>query len=304
MPHPKQPTRQTPGVHHFAFGDIVVTALNDGMLGAPMLDFFDFVTNVPRREAEAMHRAAFLAVPPRLAVNCYLVYLADRLVLIDGGCGAVFGPSLGRLAGNLAALGVKPADIDTVLVTHLHPDHVGGLVDAGGQAVFPNAELVVHAVESAYWSDPAVLAAAPEGQEKQAVRLSLATIAAYRDRTRSVTGGEVLGGVTAVPAPGHTPGHTGWLSRRAVTDCWSGATSSTCRACSSRARTPAWRSTSMARWRSRPAAGSWTWRPPTGCAWPACTWTSPASATWSVPAAATRSSGSRGTGSWANTEAH
>lgn len=211
MPHPKQPTRQTPGVHHFAFGDIVVTALNDGMLGAPMLDFFDFVTNVPRREAEAMHRAAFLAVPPRLAVNCYLVYLADRLVLIDGGCGAVFGPSLGRLAGNLAALGVKPADIDTVLVTHLHPDHVGGLVDAGGQAVFPNAELVVHAVKSAYWSDPAVLAAAPEGQEKQAVRLSLATIAAYRDRTRSVTGGEVLGGVTAVPAPGHTPGHTGWL---------------------------------------------------------------------------------------------
>jgi glyoxylase-like metal-dependent hydrolase (beta-lactamase superfamily II) len=211
MPHPKQPTRQTPGVHHFAFGDIVVTALNDGMLGAPMLDFFDFVTNVPRREAEAMHRAAFLAVPPRLAVNCYLVYLADRLVLIDGGCGAVFGPSLGRLAGNLAALGVKPADIDTVLVTHLHPDHVGGLVDAGGQAVFPNAELVVHAVESAYWSDPAVLAAAPEGQEQQAVRLSLATIAAYRDRTRSVTGGEVLGGVTAVPAPGHTPGHTGWL---------------------------------------------------------------------------------------------
>ena len=211
MPHPKQPTRQTPGVHHFAFGDIVVTALNDGMLGAPMLDFFEFVTNVPRREAEAMHRAAFLAVPPRLAVNCYLVYLADRLVLIDGGCGAVFGPSLGRLAGNLAALGVKPADIDTVLVTHLHPDHVGGLVDAGGQAVFPNAELVVHAVESAYWSDAAVLAAAPEGQEKQAVRLSLATIAAYRDRTRSVTGGEVLGGVTAVPAPGHTPGHTGWL---------------------------------------------------------------------------------------------
>lgn len=211
MPHPKQPTRQTPGVHHFAFGDIVVTALNDGMLGAPMLDFFDFVTNVSRREAEAMHRAAFLAVPPRLAVNCYLVYLADRLVLIDGGCGAVFGPSLGRLAGNLAALGVKPADIDTVLVTHLHPDHVGGLVDAGGQAVFPNAELVVHAVESAYWSDPAVLAAAPEGQEQQAVRLSLATIAAYRDRTRSVTGGEVLGGVTAVPAPGHTPGHTGWL---------------------------------------------------------------------------------------------
>jgi glyoxylase-like metal-dependent hydrolase (beta-lactamase superfamily II) len=123
----------------------------------------------------------------------------------------MMGPTLGRLAGNLAAVGVKPEDIDTILVTHLHPDHVGGLVDGSGQAVFPKAELVVHAADATHWSDETVLANAPDGQEKQFVLLSRATLAAYRDCTRTITGGEPFPGITAVPAPGHTSGHTGWL---------------------------------------------------------------------------------------------
>jgi glyoxylase-like metal-dependent hydrolase (beta-lactamase superfamily II) len=208
-PHPK-PTRQPPGVHHFTIGDIIVTALNDGVLGGSALDFFDFVTNIPKDTAADLHRTRFRAVPPMLSVNAYLLHCADRLVLIDGGCGALFGPSAGQLTANLAAIGVQPADIDTVLVTHLHPDHVGGLVDGAGHAVFANAELVLHAAEPDYWSDPKVLAGASDGQEKQAVQLSLATLAAYRDRTRALTGGEALPGVSIVPAPGHTPGHSGW----------------------------------------------------------------------------------------------
>jgi glyoxylase-like metal-dependent hydrolase (beta-lactamase superfamily II) len=150
-------------------------------------------------------------VPPRLVVNTFLLHLPDRLVLVDGGCGAAMGPTLGRLAGNLAAVGVRPEDIDSILVTHLHPDHIGGLVDAAGQAVFRNAELIVHEADATYWSDDAVLAQAPDGMEKQFVLLSRATLAAYRDRTRRVTDGDPLAGITAVPAPGHTPGHTGWL---------------------------------------------------------------------------------------------
>jgi glyoxylase-like metal-dependent hydrolase (beta-lactamase superfamily II) len=181
------------------------------MLGDATFNFFDFVTNVAKGEAEALHRAAFRAVPPRLAVNAFLLHLPDRLVLVDGGCGANMGPTLGRLAGNLAAIGVAPEDIDTILVTHLHPDHVGGLVDGSGQAVFPKAELVVHAVDATYWSDDKVLAQTTEEQDRQFVLLSRATLAAYRDRSRMITGGEPLPGVTAVPAPGHTPGHTGWL---------------------------------------------------------------------------------------------
>jgi glyoxylase-like metal-dependent hydrolase (beta-lactamase superfamily II) len=96
-------------------------------------------------------------------------------------------------------------------MTHLHPDHVGGLVDGSGRALFPNAELTVHADEQAYWSDPKVLANAAEGEAKQWVELTLAALAAYRGRTRPITAGEVLPGISAVPEPGHTPGHTGWL---------------------------------------------------------------------------------------------
>jgi glyoxylase-like metal-dependent hydrolase (beta-lactamase superfamily II) len=206
-----KPTQQPPGVHHVAIGDVVVTALNDGMLGDDNFNFFDVVTNLPRSEAEALHRAGFRRVPPRLVVDTFLLHLPDRLVLLDGGCGAAMGPTLGRLAGNLAAVGVRPEDIDSILVTHLHPDHIGGLVDAAGQAVFRNAELIVHEADATYWSDDAVLAQASDGMEKQFVLLSRATLAAYRDRTRRVTDGDPLAGITAVPAPGHTPGHTGWL---------------------------------------------------------------------------------------------
>ena len=123
----------------------------------------------------------------------------------------MFGPELGLLQANLAAIGVKPDDIDTDSDDPPASDHVGGLVNSSGHAIFPNAELIIHAEEQAYWSDPKVLADAAEGQPKQWVQLTLSSLAAYRKRTRIVTVGEVLPGISAVPAPGHTPGHTGWL---------------------------------------------------------------------------------------------
>lgn len=207
---PSRPTRQVPSIYHLACGDILVTALNDGTFGRAG-DFFDYVTGVPKSALVAIHRAACRPVPPLLSVNAFLLHLADRLVLVDSGCGSIFGPDLGLFAGNLAAIGVRPEDIGTILMTHLHPDHVGGLVDGSGRAVFPNAELIVHADEQGYWSDPAVLANAADAQAKQWIQLTLATLAAYRRRIRVITEGEVLPGISAVPEPGHTPGHTGWL---------------------------------------------------------------------------------------------
>ena len=85
MPKPTRPAKQPPGVCHFRLGDAVVTALNDGMLGDDTFNFFDAVTNLPKSEAEALHRATFRALTPRLAVNAFLLHLSDKLVLVDGG---------------------------------------------------------------------------------------------------------------------------------------------------------------------------------------------------------------------------
>jgi glyoxylase-like metal-dependent hydrolase (beta-lactamase superfamily II) len=201
-----RPTRQVPGVHHRAVGEVLVTALNDGMFEAS----FEWLTNIDPAEPAPLHAASFRAIPPRITVNAFLLHLGEQVVLVDSGCGGVMGPSLGRLAENLAAMGVAPDAVDTVLVTHLHPDHVGGLVDAEGKALLPNAELIVHEAEPAFWQDDAVLTQASEA-DRGFIQLARATLEAYRGRVRLVASGEVLPGVTVVPEPGHTPGHTGWL---------------------------------------------------------------------------------------------
>lgn len=200
------PTAQSTGLHHKRIGDVVVTAINDGMFEGA----FGMLAGFPEAEAEALHKAAFRAIPPRLAVNCFLIQTGGKLILVDGGFGAMIGPLGGHLAGHLTAMGVAPADIATILCTHLHPDHVGGLVDAAGAAVFPNAELVVHQDDRAFWGDDATLAGAADDM-KGYVQLARATIAAYGDRTKVLTTGEALSGISIQPAPGHTPGHSGWL---------------------------------------------------------------------------------------------
>jgi glyoxylase-like metal-dependent hydrolase (beta-lactamase superfamily II) len=201
-----KPTRQAPGVHHRFVGEVVVTALNDGVLDAS----FDWLTQIDAAEPPALHAASFRAVPPRITVNAFLLHVGERLVLVDSGCGGGMGPTLGRLAENFAVLGVAPGSIDTVLLTHLHPDHVGGLVDAVGKPWLPNAELIVHAAEPPFWRDDAVLAQASE-ENRGFIMLARSVLDAYRGRVRAVAAGEMLPGVTVVPAPGHTPGHTGWL---------------------------------------------------------------------------------------------
>ena len=204
---PTRPTRRTVGIHHRQVGDILVTALNDGMFEGA----FNFLANVPEADAVRLHQERFRAVPPRLAVNNFLLWAGGKLILVDAGCGGAMGPDMGLLTGNLATLGVAASDIDIVLCTHLHPDHIGGLVDGSGQAVFPRAEMVVHADDLTFWGADETLAGATSDMERGFVQLARSVIATYANRTRTLTRGEALGGISIVPEPGHTPGHAGWM---------------------------------------------------------------------------------------------
>jgi len=186
-------------------GDIEITALNDGPLPATLESFIEF----PREEAERLSGAK-AGDPLFLPVNAYLLRRGDKRMLIDTGCGPSMGPELGQLPNTLRALGIAPETIDTVLLTHIHPDHALGLVDASGRAVFPNAELIVHDDEAAFWLNRD----APAGASERIVRniaKGRAACAPYRARLRTVRDGDALPGVSAISLPGHTPGHTGWL---------------------------------------------------------------------------------------------
>ena len=194
------------GFHHIAVGDITVTALNDGMLQGA----FEVITGAPHDEAEAMLRASHRVIPPKLTVNAFLIRKGGHVTLVDTGSGALMGPTLGLLPARLAAIGVAPDTVNTVLMTHLHIDHVAGLADADGHALFPNAELVMHEAEAAFWLDGEIDAGAPDAF-RQAAGLARSMTAPYAGRIRRAGAGSVLPGVMLHPLPGHTPGHSGFL---------------------------------------------------------------------------------------------
>jgi glyoxylase-like metal-dependent hydrolase (beta-lactamase superfamily II) len=183
-----------------------VIALCDGHLDlAPESLRFD------RAAAQALLAASPAGFPPRIDVNCFALRRAGRCALVDTGAAESMGPKLGALAGRLAAAGIDPAEVDTVLLTHIHPDHSNGLADAAGAACFPNAELVVHAADLAFWCDPDRISEGPEPL-RQRRAMAIRQTGAYADRLRPfATEAEVFPGVTALPLPGHTPGHSGFL---------------------------------------------------------------------------------------------
>jgi glyoxylase-like metal-dependent hydrolase (beta-lactamase superfamily II) len=195
-----------PGVYHRRIGDIVVSVLHDGHQDVSMTT----VQNIPEEEAAAMMRAAYRPMPRRTAVNTFLIRSAGKIALVDTGCGLNSKPTVGKLFENLEAYGLTPADIDTVLLTHMHPDHWGGLLDKDGHAAFPNAELKVAEAEYRYWHDDAAMAKLPTpGRQKLFFLDARQHVAPYRDRMSLFSSGEIFPGVTALPLPGHTPGHTG-----------------------------------------------------------------------------------------------
>jgi glyoxylase-like metal-dependent hydrolase (beta-lactamase superfamily II) len=186
-------------------GDIEVTALNDGVLATSL----DVVLGMDRAESERLAgKKAGDGV--HIAVNAFLLKLQGKWALVDTGSGNTMGPTLGKLPENLRALGVAPEEIAAVFLTHIHPDHSNGLVDDAGRAIYPNAQLILHEAEARFWLDRDEASGQHERIRRNIAKAAV-TIAPYRHRMRSVREGEAMAGVSAVPLPGHTPGHTGWL---------------------------------------------------------------------------------------------
>jgi len=202
-----QPAQQTAGVYHRKIGDIVVTTISDGYLDGNL----EVMRNVDLDKAHAILREAFRPAR-RTSVNTFLIHSKGRVAIIDTGSGNYLMPTAGFVQRNLAAAGIDPKSIDTVLLTHMHPDHSAGLTEMpSGRLLFPNAELVMHENELPHWFDDGAMSKADERSKKLFFLAGREQVAPYKTRTRLFKQGEVFPGVTAVPSHGHTPGHTAYL---------------------------------------------------------------------------------------------
>ncbi len=197
---------QAPGFYRFPVGDFEVTALSDGTVKLPMLKL---LTNTKPEVVAAALKKGFLKEMVETSVNGYLVNTGSKLVLIDTGAAGLFGPTLGNLVNNLKASGYKPEQVDEIYITHMHPDHVGGLMDQTN-LVFPNAVLRIDKADTDFWLSDANLSAAPEGN-KGFFQGAMVSVNPYvsAGKLKTFSGNtELVPGVRAEAAYGHTPGHT------------------------------------------------------------------------------------------------
>lgn len=196
------------GFRVFSLGPTKVVALSDGYFE---LDAGSLLIEPAPASIERLLGQAGLQRSVRSTVNAFLVDTGSRCILIDAGAGGLQDATLGRLEASLQAAGYAPECIDDVLLTHLHPDHVGGLCH-GGRAVFPRARVHVEAREASFWRDPSnVDRVGPSVTATfAAVSTSLGPYLEERRLCVFETGAVVVDGIHAIGLEGHTAGHTGF----------------------------------------------------------------------------------------------
>jgi glyoxylase-like metal-dependent hydrolase (beta-lactamase superfamily II) len=197
---------QAPGWYRMKVGAFEVTALSDGTVALPM---DKLLMGQKAAVINGLLARAYLKAPVETSVNGYLVNTGGKLVLIDAGAAGLFGPTLGKLVANLKAAGYTPEQVDEIYITHMHPDHVGGLV-ANGQRVFTNAVVRADLREGGFWLSQENLDKA-QGDTKGFFQGAMASLNPYvaAGKLKPFDGAtELVPGIRAVPAAGHTPGHT------------------------------------------------------------------------------------------------
>ncbi|MFG1480955.1 MBL fold metallo-hydrolase [Xanthobacter sp. V4C-4] len=195
-----------PVAYRYKVGDVGVTAVSDGVRTFPMPD--GFVRNAPKDAVNGALAAAFLP-PDRISIpfNVLLLETGGRRVLVDTGNGPSQGP-VGLLRGTLASIGVDPASIDQVVISHFHGDHINGLLTAEGTPAFPKAEVFVPEAEWAFWTDEGEASRAPEALKGSFQNVRRVFKPFEGKVTRYAWDKEIAPGLTSVGTPGHTPGHT------------------------------------------------------------------------------------------------
>lgn len=200
---------QVPGYYRQMVGNIEVTSLYDG----PIALDAKLLRNVTPAQVQKRLADMFRADPTQTAVIAFLINTGDKLVLVDAGAATLFGPAMGKVLSNLKASGYDPAAVDAVLITHLHGDHVGGLMGPDGQPAFPKATVYVDKAEAAFWLSPEMAAKAPPAMQGFFKMAQDSTAAYAKAGTLKTFEGEaeILPGVRPINEHGHTPGHTGYL---------------------------------------------------------------------------------------------
>jgi glyoxylase-like metal-dependent hydrolase (beta-lactamase superfamily II) len=199
------------GVYHFAVGNFKAAVLSDGLLNLPPLP-----TYAPAVDPEEVERAMVERFwsPDELSLyfNALYVDTGTHQILIDTGAGTELGAGLAKLTQNLHSAGIHPQDIDIVVITHAHPDHIGGIVAPDGQLTFPNAQYYISAAEWQFWTaetvDLSPLKIPDQFQQgiKFAAQKHLGAIANQVHQFQPDQ--EIIPGITAIAAPGHTPGQS------------------------------------------------------------------------------------------------
>jgi len=199
---------QAPGFFRYRVGDMQVTAINDGVYSRG-LD--GFVPNAPPGALQQALADSFLPADRfTIPFTTLVVNTGSKLVLLDTGNGDLGAATTGTWMANFRAAGFDPAKVDAVVFSHFHGDHINGSRLKDGTAVFPQAEIMVPAAEWDFWTSDDKRASSPDGIKPTFDNVRRVFGPVMANVTRYGWDKEVVPGITAIGAPGHTPGHTGF----------------------------------------------------------------------------------------------